>query len=119
MLGQPFGRAHPAVAIARLAVLEGEGVQHAVPDEPMRAGRFELRVWPVAVETAVELAGQFAAHGQRIGVAFHRNRPEVSGKFAIVGLRHEIASRILTSSRFVIAIALGAVNDYLYAVKKD
>ena len=36
VLGHEFWRADPAVAVARLAVLEMEGVQHAVADEPVR-----------------------------------------------------------------------------------
>ena len=60
VLGLPFRGADPAVAIAGAAVLEMKGVQHAVADEPVRAGRLELRVGAVAIKRAVEFARQLA-----------------------------------------------------------
>src|SRR5205807_10016718 len=54
VLSQPFWRADPAVAIAGAAVLEVKGVQHAVADEPVRAGRLELRIGAVAIERRSE-----------------------------------------------------------------
>ncbi len=60
VLGQPFRRADPAVAIGGAAVLQMKRVQHAVADEPVRAGRLELRVGTIAIERAVELARQLA-----------------------------------------------------------
>src|SRR3954451_16047064 len=60
MLGLPFRRADPAIAIAGAAVLKMKGVQHAVADEPVRAGRLELRVGAVAIKRAVEFARQLA-----------------------------------------------------------
>ena len=77
VLGLPFRGADPAVAIAGAAVLEMEGVQHAVADEPVRAGRLELRVGAVAIERAVELARQFARDFQERRVAFHRDRRQI------------------------------------------
>ena len=77
VLGLPFRRADPAVAIGRAAVLEMKGVQHAVADEPVRAGRVELRIGTVAVERAVELARQLARYFQEGGVAFHRDRAAI------------------------------------------
>src|SRR5260370_314590 len=56
MLGLPFRGADTAVAVAGAAVLEMEGVQHAVADEPVRARRVELRIGAIAVERALELA---------------------------------------------------------------
>ena len=60
VLGLPFRGADPTVAVAGAAVLEMEGVQHAVADEPVRAGRVELRIRAVAVERAAQLTRQFA-----------------------------------------------------------
>ena len=77
VLGLPFRGADPAVAIAGAAVLEMEGVQHAVADEPVRARRIELRVGAVAIERAVELARQFAGHLEKRRVAFHRDRRQI------------------------------------------
>src|SRR6185369_5585697 len=77
MFGLPFWRADPAVAVAGAAVLEMEGVQHAVADEPVRAGRFELRIGAVAVKRAVEFARQLALDFEKRRVAFERDRCEV------------------------------------------
>ncbi len=77
VLGQPFRGADPAVAVAGAAVLQMEGVQHAVADEPVRAGGVELRVGAVAIERAVELARQFAGHLEMRRVAFHRDRRQI------------------------------------------
>ena len=73
VLGQPFRRADPAVAIGGAAVLQMERVQHAVADEPVRAGRVELGVGTVTIERAVELARQVAGHFQKWCVAFEGN----------------------------------------------
>ena len=82
VLGLPFRGADPAVAVAGAAVLEMEGVQHAVADEPVRAGRVELRIGAVAIERAVELARQFADDLQKRRVAFHRDRRQIGpGRF--------------------------------------
>ena len=77
VLGQPFRGADPAVAVAGAAVLQMEGVQHAVADEPMRAGGIELRVGAVAIERAIELARQFTGHLEMRRVAFHRDRRQI------------------------------------------
>ena len=77
VLGLPFRRADPAVAIAGAAVFEMEGVQHAVADEPVRAGRLELRIGAVAIERAVEFARQLARDFQKRRVAFKRDRRPV------------------------------------------
>ena len=77
VFGLPFRGADPAVAVAGAAVLEMEGVQHAVADEPMRARRFELRIGTVAVERAVQFARQFAFDLEMRRVAFHRNRRSI------------------------------------------
>ena len=54
-----------------------DAVHHAVADEPVRAGGFELRVGAVAIERAVELARQFAGHFQERRIAFHRDRRQI------------------------------------------
>src|ERR1700743_3225374 len=55
VLGLPFRRADPAVAVAGAAILEMKGVQHAVADEPMcTGGGVELRIGAVAIERAVK-----------------------------------------------------------------
>ena len=77
VFGLPFRGADPAVAIAGAAIFEMEGVQHAVADEPVRAGRIELRIGAVAIERAVEFARQLAGHFQERGIAFERDRCEV------------------------------------------
>ena len=77
VLGLPFRGADPAVAVAGAAVFEMEGVQHAVADEPVRAGRLELRIGAVAIERAVEFARQLAHDLQKRRVAFHRNRRQI------------------------------------------
>src|SRR6266403_3222899 len=70
VLGLPFRGADPAVAVTGAAVLEMEGVQHAVADEPVRARRLELRLGTVAVKRAVEFARQFAHDLEMWRVAF-------------------------------------------------
>jgi hypothetical protein len=84
VLGLPFRGADPAVAIAGAAILEMEGVQHAVADEPVRAGRLELRIGAVAIKRAVELARQFAHDLEKRRVAFHRNRRQIGPALSIV-----------------------------------
>ena len=89
VLGQPFRGADPAVAVAGAAVLQMEGVQHAVADEPVRAGGFELRVGAVAIERAVEFARQFAGHLEMRRVAFHRDRRQIgSGRLGLHLVEH-------------------------------
>ena len=77
MFGLPFRGANPAVAVAGAAVLEMEGVQHAVADEPVCARRLELRIGTVAIERAVEFARQFAHDLEMWRVAFKRNRRQI------------------------------------------
>src|SRR3954463_14174150 len=77
VLGQPFRGATPAVAVAGAAVLQMEGVQHAVADEPVCARGVELRVGAIAIERTVELARQFAGHLEMRRVAFHRDRGQI------------------------------------------
>ena len=74
---QPFRRADPAVTIAGAAVLNMEGVQHAVADEPVRARRLELRVRAIAIERAVELAWQFPFDPEERRIGFHRDWREI------------------------------------------
>ena len=82
VFGLPFRGADPAVAVTGAAVLEMEGVQHAVADKPVRARRIELRIGAVAIERAVELAGQFAHDLEKRRVAFHRYRRAIDrGRF--------------------------------------
>jgi hypothetical protein len=77
MFGLPFRGADPAVAVTGAAVLEMEGVQHAVADEPVRARRLELRVGAVAIKRAIEFARQFPDDLEKRRVAFHRNRRQI------------------------------------------
>src|SRR6185437_6508738 len=77
VLGLPLRGADPAVAIRRAAVLEMKGVQHAVADKPVRAGRIELRIGAVAVEHPAQLAWQLARDFQEWSIAFHRDRRPV------------------------------------------
>src|SRR5712671_5128195 len=77
MFGLPFRGADPAVAVAGAAVLEMEGVQHAVADEPVRPRRLELRIGTVAIERAVELARQFAHDLEMWRVALKRDRRQI------------------------------------------
>src|SRR4051812_15753120 len=91
MLGLPFRGADPAVAVAGAAVFEMEGVQHAIADKPVRAGGFELRIGPVAVQRAVQLARQFALDLEKRRVAFERNRREVGSNWLAGVLQHWLA----------------------------
>ncbi len=91
VFGQPFRRAHPAVAIAGATVLDMEGVQHAVADEPVRAGRLELRVGAIAIERAMQLARQFALDLEERRIGLHRYRREIAAFGAdVVGALHRI-----------------------------
>ena len=75
VLDLPLGRAHPAVLVGDVAVLDVEGVDHAVAAEPVvRPARRELRVGAVAVERAQELLRHLAGDLQvsRIGLGVHR-----------------------------------------------
>jgi hypothetical protein len=74
VLGEPFWRADPAIAIARAAILEVKGVQHTVADEPVRVGHIELRIGAVAIERAVQLARQFADDFEERRVGLERDR---------------------------------------------
>jgi hypothetical protein len=55
-----------------------EGVQHAVAEKPVRAGRIELRIGTVAIERAVEFTRQLADDFQMRRVAFHRDRRQIA-----------------------------------------
>ena len=96
VLGLPFRGADPAVAVGGAAVLEVKGVQHAVADEPVRAGHVELRVGAVAIQRAVELARQFAGDFQNRRVTLHRDRPAVAHS-ARIGLSCCIANSLMLS----------------------
>src|SRR6267142_2104957 len=77
VFGLPFRGADPAVAVTGAAVLEMEGVQHAVADEPVCARRLELRIGAIAIERAIELARQPACDLEMRRIAFHRNRRQI------------------------------------------
>ncbi|MHC2377698.1 hypothetical protein ACVIU7_006939 [Bradyrhizobium liaoningense] len=66
-----------------------EDVQHAVAHEPVRAGRFELRIGPVAVERAVQLARQFADDLEDGRVGLERDRCDIAA--ALGDLLHGVA----------------------------
>ncbi len=87
--------AHPAVAVAHAAVLDMEGVHHAVADKPvvLRIARGVLRVWPVAVERAAQRARQLAQHRQVGCVALHQDGGEVAAE--IGGGRERLAHWLL------------------------
>ncbi len=78
-----------SVMVAGAAVLQMEGVQHAVAHEPVCARRVELRVGAVAIERAVELARQLAGHLEMRRVAFHRDRRQIgSGRLGLHLVEH-------------------------------
>ena len=52
-------------------------MQHAVADEPVCAGRVELRIGAVAIERAVQLARQFADDLEEGRVGLERNRRDI------------------------------------------
>src|SRR5580692_11556978 len=87
VLRLPFWRAYPAIAIGHAAILDVEGVDHAVADKPVMIGiaRCELRVGAVAVERAGKLLRQRTADRQIGGVGFERHRREISGEERPVG----------------------------------
>ncbi len=93
VLDLPLGRAHPAVLVGDVAVLDVEGVDHAVAAEPVvRPARRELRVGAVAVERAAELLGHLAGDVQmaRIGLGVHRGVVAVQeGIVGREGLGHD------------------------------
>ena len=69
------GRLDESVAVPRLAVLEPDGVKHAVAIEPvMQALRRGGRVGAVTIEGPVEIERNFADHRQVIGGRFPRDR---------------------------------------------
>lgn len=73
MLGLPFRGADPAVAVARATILQVESVQHAVADEPVRAGYVELWIGTVAIERPVQFARQLADDLQERRVGLERD----------------------------------------------
>jgi hypothetical protein len=96
VFGLPFRGADPAVAVAGAAVLEMEGVQHAVTDEPVCARCVELRVGAVAIQRAVELARQLSHHLQKRRVAFKRNRRPIGrGRVGRCLLLHQPAPMVI------------------------
>jgi hypothetical protein len=97
VLGKPFRRADPAVAIAGASVLEVEGVQHAVADEPVRAGRFELWVGAVAIERAVQFPRQFADDLEERRIGLERDRRDIVAALGGGVVLHGISLPIFTS----------------------
>ncbi len=97
VLGQPFRRADPAVAIAGAAVLEVEGVQHAVADEPVRTRRIELRIGTVAIEHAIQIARQFPDDFEEWRIGFEWNRTEVVAALGDGVVLHGVSLPIFTS----------------------
>ncbi len=82
----PLGGPHPAVLVGDVAVLDVEGVDHAVAAEPVVGpARRELRVGPVAIERAAELLRHLAGDVEmaRIGLGVHRG--VVAAQEGIVG----------------------------------
>lgn len=74
-----------------------KGVQHAVADEPMCAGRVELRIGAVAVERAVELARQFADDLEERRIRLERNRRDIVAALGDGILLHGESLPIFTS----------------------
>ncbi|MGY3468589.1 Co/Zn/Cd efflux system component [Bradyrhizobium sp. LM6.11] len=72
-------------------------MQHAVADEPVRAGRVELGIGAVAIERAVQLARQFADDLEERCVGLEWNRREVVAAFGNGVLLHGLSLRIFTS----------------------
>ena len=68
-LGGEAARAHPAVPVARPALVERDAVQHAVAvEEVVAAERRERRVRPVAEEGPPQRRRELAGDGQAVGV---------------------------------------------------
>lgn len=66
-------------------------MQHAVADEPVRAGRVELRIGAVAIERAVQLARQFTDDFQEGRVGLEGNWTEVVAAFGNGVLLHGVS----------------------------
>src|SRR5882724_5746123 len=96
-----------------------EGVQHAVPDKPMRAGRVELRIGAVAIERAVELARQRPGHLQGRRVAFEGDRREIAprGSCRRLLLHGTLPYPYLYTVKIWIGRMPGSVKQNLYSVK--
>ncbi len=87
VLGEPFRRANPAVAVADAAVLDVESMQHSVSEEPMSSAPFKLRIGAIADEGATKLSREVAFHAQMGRVALHRDRGHVTARLDIAAGR--------------------------------
>lgn len=72
-------------------------MQHAVADEPVRAGRVELRIGAVAIERAVQVARQLTDDFQEGRVGLERDWTEVVAAFGNGVLLHGVSLPIFTS----------------------
>src|SRR5277367_2998804 len=76
VLGQPSRSPDIAVAVVGAAIADPKAVDHAVAEKGViLRSRVELRVWPIAVISAAQPVGNFAAYCQfeiRLGV--HRRK---------------------------------------------
>ena len=91
MLGHPFIRPDPSIAIGCPAIVKSESVDHAVPDEPVmlpRVDRRELRIRPVAEQRPVEPARQFAHDRKVRQIEFSVDRTEVKLRLKAEIVRH-------------------------------
>jgi hypothetical protein len=85
----PGRGAHPAVAIARLAIANPHAVDHPVPFEyVVIALRPKLRVGPIPQKHAIQIGRQTSHHLQIVGRDFFMDRGKVVHEKRIVrGLR--------------------------------
>ena len=86
VLDLPLRRAHPAVLVGDVAILDVEGVDHAVAAEPVvRPARRELRVGAVAIERTAELLRHLAGDLKMAGIGLGVHRGVIAAQEGIVG----------------------------------
>ena len=77
VFGAPLGRAHPAVAIIHLAVLDVKSMHHAVTGKQVViAARCEALVGAGAIQRTVQRGWQFSLHHQVARVTLHLDWPK-------------------------------------------
>jgi hypothetical protein len=97
ILGLPFGRADPAIAIGGTAVFDMERADHAIAEEPMiiLVARRELRIGPVTIKRPGQIFWQLPANDEVRRIGLEQDRREIALQVRMVGewLAHDALLR--------------------------
>src|SRR5262249_29337017 len=127
---QELGRLYPAVSIGDAAILNAEGVHHAVAEKPMIVliARRKLWVRAVAVKCAAQILRNLAADRQIVGVGFEQDGGKASGQKWMVGKRlahdlcfAQVGSRVvervgISAYSSGLAVTFAAMDDRVLAI---